>query len=81
MANFYKMGFMKSTVILVKVDKMYSILNSLLAARYWLKDDGEIWCTKFLLEPALQYPFVYYVPDLLRGKLDLFVTSSYYFFS
>ena len=30
-ANFYKMDFMKGIVILLKVDKMYNILKSLLA--------------------------------------------------
>ena len=33
---------MKGIFILVKVDEMYNILKSLLATRYWLRDEGGI---------------------------------------
>ena len=42
MTDFYKIDFMKGIFILVKVDEMYNILKSLLATRYWLRDEGGI---------------------------------------
>ena len=42
MVDFYEMDFMKSIAILVKVDKMYETLKSLLTNRFWFKDKGEI---------------------------------------
>ena len=56
---------------------MYKILKSLLANRFWSRD-GIVWL-KFLLESAFQCLHVYYVPALLRGRLHLLVTISYYF--
>ena len=80
MAKFYEMDFMKGIVILVKADEMYKILESLLANRFWLRDEGEIGWSKILLESAFQCPYVYCVPALLRGRLHLLVTIYYYFF-
>ena len=42
MVDFYEMDFMKGIAILVKVDKMYETLKSLLTNRFWFKDKGEI---------------------------------------
>ena len=42
MADFYKLGFMKGIVILVKADEIYNILKCLLATRYWSRDEGGI---------------------------------------
>ena len=42
MADFQEMNFMKGIVILVSVDEMYNVLKSLLASRYWSRDEGEI---------------------------------------
>ena len=67
-------------VILVKVNEMYNILKILLANRYWSKDKGGIGWSKFLLESGLECPHVYYIPALLRSRLPLLVTISYYFF-
>ena len=64
MADFYEIDFMKG-VILVKVDEVY---KSLLTIVYWSKDEGGIGCSKFLLESALECPYAYYVPPLLKGS-------------
>ena len=74
MADFYKLGFMKGIVILVKADEIYNILKCLLATRYWSRDKGGIGRPKFFLESVLQCPYVYYVPALLRGRLHLLNT-------
>ena len=67
MADFYQMDFMKSIVTLVKVDEMYNILRSV--SHYWPRgEDGIRWST-FLVESALQCPYIYYVPPLLRSRL------------
>ena len=42
---------------------------SLLATVYRSRDEDGIGWSKFLLEPVLEYPYVYYVPALLRGRL------------
>ena len=42
MADFYEMDFMKGIVILVNVDEMYKVLESLLANRFWSRDKGAI---------------------------------------
>ena len=39
MADFSQIDFMKGIVILVKVNKMHSILKSLLATGYWWRDE------------------------------------------
>ena len=39
MSDFYEMGFMTCIAILVKVDKLYDILKSLLATVYLSRDD------------------------------------------
>ena len=44
---------------------------SLLAAVYLSRDEGEIGWLKFLLESALECPYFYHVPPLLRGRLHL----------
>ena len=38
----YYGNFMEGIVILVKVDEKYNILKSLLATRYWSRDEGGI---------------------------------------
>ena len=42
MTDFYKIDFMKGIFRLVKVDEIYNILKSLLAIRYWLRDERGI---------------------------------------
>ena len=42
MTDFYKIDFMKGIFRLVKVDEIYNILKSLLATRYWLRDERGI---------------------------------------
>ena len=79
MADFYEMDFMKCIVISVKVVEMYSILKSLLATAYWLREEGGIGWTMFLMESAVQCPYVYYIPPLLRSRLHLPVIIFYYF--
>ena len=77
--DFYEIDFMKGIVILVKVDEMRKILKSLPANRFWSRD--RIRSLKFLLlESAFQYSYVCHVPALLRARLHLLVTISYYFF-
>ena len=44
---------------------------SLLATVYWSRDEDGIRLPKFLLESALECPYVYYNPPLLRGRLHL----------
>lgn len=68
MAHFYKMDFMKSIAILVKVDEKLNILKSLLSTHYCSRDEGGIGQSKILLESGLQFPFVYYVSALLRSS-------------
>ena len=70
MVDSYEMDFMKGIAILVKVDEMHSIL-SLLATVYWSRDEDGIGWSKFLLESALELPYVYYAPPLLRDRLHL----------
>ena len=53
MADFYEMDFMKGIVILVNVDEMYKVLESLLANRFWSRDKGAIGWSKFLLSLLL----------------------------
>ena len=60
LADFYLMDFMKSIVILVKVDEVYNILKWARQYRS-LVECGIGWST-FLLESALQCTYVYYVP-------------------
>ena len=72
------MDFMKGIDMLVKVDEMYNILKTLLATRYWSRDEGGIGGSEFWLS-SLQCPYVYYVPALLGGKFHLFTMISYYF--
>ena len=74
MAGFYEMDYTKGIVILVKVDEMYNTWN-LLATVYWSRDEGRIQWSKFLLESALECPYVYYAPSLLMGRLH-FVTDT-----
>ena len=57
MADFYTLDFMEG-IILVKTDEMYNILKSLLATRYWSRDEGGIKWSKLLLESALQCPYI-----------------------
>ena len=80
MAYFYEMDFMKGIVISAKIDEMYNILKSLLVTGYWLRDEGGIGWSKFLLQSALEYPYVYYVPPLLREMFHLLVIISFTFF-
>ena len=47
----------------------YTISWSMLSTVYWSRDEGGIGWSKFLLEPALECSFVYYVAPLLRGRL------------
>ena len=42
MADFYEMDFMKRNVILINIDEMYKILESLLTNRFWSRDKGGI---------------------------------------
>ena len=42
MAAFYEIDFMKGIVILLQVDETYKILKSLLANRFWSRDEGGI---------------------------------------
>ena len=42
MADFYEMDFMKGNVILINIDEMYKILESLLANGFWSRDKGGI---------------------------------------
>ena len=44
---------------------------SLLATAYWLRDEDGIEWSNFLLEFALEFPYVYYVPPLLSDRLHL----------
>ena len=79
MGDFYEIDFMKGIVILGKVNQMCKILKSLPTNCFWSRD--RIRSLKFLLlESAFQYPYVCYVPALLRTRLHLLVTISYYFF-
>ena len=59
---------MKSIVMLVKVDEIYNILKSLVATDYWLRHEGGIGWSKFLLEPDPQCWYVYYTPVLLTEQ-------------
>ena len=77
MAVFYEMDFMKGIVILVIVDEMCKILKSLLKNCFWSRD--EMYDQSFLLKSAFRYPYVCYVPALLRGRPHLLLTSFYYF--
>ena len=61
MADYYAVDFTEFIVIFVKVDEMYSILKSLLAIRYWLRDEGGIGWSKLLLEPSLQCLYIFYI--------------------
>ena len=56
MADFYKMEFMKGIFILVKTDEMHKILKSLLANRYWSRDESEIESPNFLIESGFHCP-------------------------
>ena len=68
MVDSYEMDFMKGIVILVKVDEMCNILKS---GSHCLQVERWRW-SKFLLESALECPYVYfYNPSLLRGRLYL----------
>ena len=42
MADFYEMDFMKGNVILINIDEMYKILESLLPNGFWSRDKGGI---------------------------------------
>ena len=48
-----------------------TISSSLLVTVYWSRDRGGIRLSKFLLESALECPYVYDVPSLIRGTLHL----------
>ena len=47
----------------------YTISWSMLSTVYWSRDEGGNGWSKFLLEPALECSYVYYVANLLRGRL------------
>ena len=66
-------------VVLVKTDEMYKTFKSLLANRFWSRDECGIGWSKFLLESVFQCPYVYYILALLSGRLHLHVTISYCF--
>ena len=76
MSDFYEMDFMKSTIILVKVDEIHIILQSANDCGIgieWSKFFG-VWVElndQSFLESALEWPYVYYVPPFLRDKLHL----------
>ena len=70
MVDSHETDFMKGIVILVKADEM-EISWSLLATVYWLRDEDEIRWSKFIQESALECPYIYYTPPLLRGRLYL----------
>lgn len=72
MAHFYKMDFMKSIAILVKVDEKLIILKSLLSTHYCSRDEGGIGQSKILLESG-RFCFI-------KIKFYFFVTISDYFF-
>ena len=59
----YEMDFVKGIVILAKVGEMYL---EVCQPVYWSKDEDAIGCSKFLLESALECPYIYYAPPLLR---------------
>ena len=82
MADFYEMDFMKGIVILVNVDEMYKILESLLANRFWSRDKGAIGWSKFLLS-LLLCPYVCYIPALLKNILqkEHFISDAWPAFS
>ena len=62
MADFYEMDFMKSNVILINIDEMYKILESLLTNRFWSRDKGGIGWSKFLLSlPFNVHTFTMYL--------------------
>ena len=42
---------------------------SLLATVYWSRDEDGIGLSKFLLESALECPYVYNAPPLLKARL------------
>ena len=75
MADYYAVDFTEFIVIFVKVDEMYSILKSLLAIRYWLRDEGGLDGQSF----CWSLPFNVYIFTTLKGKLHFLVTISYYF--
>ena len=68
MFDFYEMEFMKDIVILGKVDEVYNILQSASHCLLVERRVGNGWSKSFLLEI---FPYIYYVPPLIRGRLHL----------
>ena len=68
MVDSYETDFMNSIVILLKVDEMCNISKSA-SHCYWSRGEDGIGWSKFLLEFALEYPYVYCTPPLLRARL------------
>ena len=59
MSDFYEMDFMKWIVILINIDEMYKILESLLANRFWSRDKGSVGWSKFVsFFVCLSLPFI-----------------------
>ena len=44
---------------------------NVLATDYWSRDEDEVGWSKFLMKSALEFPYFYYAPPLLRGKLHV----------
>ena len=57
------------------------LLRNKLHERYYYisKIRSDVQWTKLLLEPALQYPSIYYDPSFIKGQFHLLATTSYYF--
>ena len=83
MSDFYEMDFMKWIVILINVDEIYKILESLLPNRFWSRDKVGVEWSKFLLS----LPFIVHTfsPYLLYSGIDfkrsIFISDAWPAFS